>query len=47
MKRVIVTGEYLNTLPLPHTRPYMVELVFKAAKDKNWAVSMPGEHWSV
>ena len=45
MKQITITGQWLNTLPLPHTRPYMVEQIFKLAKENGWNVVLSGGHW--
>jgi hypothetical protein len=45
MKTITITGQWLNTLPLPHTRPYMVGRIFQLAKERHWTVRIAGEHW--
>ena len=45
MKRIVVTGQWVNTLPLPHTRPYTIGLIYKAATETGWNISLPGKHW--
>ena len=38
MKSLIITGQWLDTLPLPHARPYMLNYVIKLAREKDWEV---------
>lgn len=47
MKHVLINGQWLNTLPLPHTRPYMTERVFALAEDNGWKIqTMTGVPYS-
>jgi hypothetical protein len=45
MKTITITGQWLNTLPLPHTRPYVVGRIFKLAEANGWTVRLAGGHW--
>lgn len=45
MKHITITGQWLNTLPLPYTRPYMVQRIFDLAKEHHWDVRISGQHW--
>jgi hypothetical protein len=45
-RRVVITnGGWLNSQPLPHTRPFMVQKVFDLAREGTWDIQLAGYHW--
>ena len=42
---ITITGEWLNTLSLPYTRPYMLSRILELAQERHAIVRIAGQHW--